>query len=85
MTLRQKNTHENSVELFAFHLGSIALETAVGTTYSVMKLPLVSLTLRVTPRLIVWRRRQAVSVLFEPLDAIEAGRAYGSPYAFGSN
>ena len=55
-------TYVNSDVLVAAHLGSTAFRIAVGTTYSVTKLPLVSLTLRVTPRLMVWRRRQAPSV-----------------------
>ena len=49
---------ENSVLLVApFHLASIALLTGVGTGYSVIKFPLVSLTFLVLPRLIVWRFR----------------------------
>lgn len=57
----------------------MALCTGVGTGYSAMKLPFVSLTLRVTPRLIVWRRLQAVSTPFVLDDVEDRGRAYGSP------
>ena len=57
------------------HFASMALCTGVGTGYSVMKFPLVSLTLRVTPRLMVWRRRQAVSAPFDIDDTVDIGRA----------
>ena len=74
----EKFTYENSVVLVCEYLDSMALCTGVGTGYSVMKFPFVSLTFLVTPRLMVWRRRHAVST---PLvdDAAESGRAYGSP------
>lgn len=49
-----------------------------------MKFPLVSLTLRVTPRLMVWRRLHAVSTPLVDWDITELGRPYGSPYADGS-
>lgn len=67
-------THENSVVFVCEYLASIALYTGVGTGYSVMKLPLVSLTFFVTPRLTVCRLRQAVSTPFEELDTTEFGR-----------
>ena len=82
-----RDTHENSVVLvFEVHLLSMAEYTGVGTGYSVMKLPFVSLTFLVTPRLMVWRRRQAVSTPPVSELADEMGRppAYGSPYASGS-
>lgn len=64
------------------HLLSIALYTGPGTGYSVMKLPCVRCTLRVTPRLMVCRRLHPDSI--PPVDeAIEAGRSY-SPKEFGS-
>jgi hypothetical protein len=56
------------------HLASTALKTGVGTGYWVMKLPLVSWTLRVTPRLIVCRRLQAFSVPPLEEDTVEEGR-----------
>ena len=49
-----------------------------------MKLPLVSLTLRVTPRLIVCRRLQAESTPDVAVETVDSGRAYGSPKALGS-
>lgn len=49
-----------------------------------MKFPLVSLTLRVTPRLMVWRRLHAVSTPLMDWDIAELGRGKGSPYADGS-
>jgi hypothetical protein len=51
--MQESITHENSVVLVCAYLASMALCTGVGTGYSVMKLPFVSLTLRVTPRLMV--------------------------------
>ena len=77
-------TYENSVVFVDFHLASMALVTGVGTGYSAMKLPRVSLTRLVIPRLIVCLRLHAVSVLFEAVDRTDGGRAYGSPYALGS-
>jgi len=66
--------HENSVVFVLDHLDSIALNTGVGTGYSAMKFPLVSFTLRVTPRFIVWRRLQADSTPFVEVDETESGR-----------
>ena len=58
-----EDTHENSVVLvFEVHLLSMAEYTGVGTGYSVMKLPFVSLTFLVTPRLIVCRLLQPLSM-----------------------
>ena len=64
----------------------MALKTGEGTGYSVMKLPLVSLTLRVTPRLIVCRRLHWDSTPADDVEATDRGRAppYGSPYELGS-
>ena len=50
--------HENSVVDFDEYCFSVAFRMAVGTGYSAIKLPLVSLTLRVTPRLIFCLRPQ---------------------------
>lgn len=66
--------YENSVEFVEAYLASMALCTGVGTGYSATKLPLVSLTLRVTPRLIVWRRRHALSTPLVEVDTTDAGR-----------
>ncbi len=68
-------THENSVVWVDAYLASTALNTGVGTAYSAMKFPLVSLTLRVTPRLMVWRRRHALSTPFVDVDMTDGGRA----------
>jgi hypothetical protein len=48
-----EDTNENSVVFVPDHFASMALWTGVGTGYSAMKLPLVSLTLRMTPRLMI--------------------------------
>ena len=56
------------------HLLSIAENTGVGTAYSAMKFPSVSLTLRVTPRLMVCRRLHAVSMPFVDVDTTDSGR-----------
>jgi len=77
-------TYENSVVLVLEYLASVALKTGVGTWYSAMKLPLVSLTLRVTPRLIVCRRLQAESTPDVTVEMVDSGRTYGSPNSFGS-
>lgn len=69
-------TYVNSVVLVAAHFGSTALIMALGTGYSLIKFPAVSLTLRVTPRLMVCRRRQAPSV--ETEDTVDGGRSGGS-------
>ena len=66
------------------YLSSIALYTGDGTGYSVMKLPFVSLTLRVTPRLIVCLLRHPDSIPFVDVDTVDSGRSYGSPKEFGS-
>ena len=65
----------NSVEFVFAHFASTALLTGVGTGYSVMKLPFTSLTLRVTPRLMVCRRRHADSTPEDSDDATDIGRA----------
>lgn len=75
----EDRTYENSDVFVDFHLGSMALITAVGTGYSAMKLPRVSFTRRVIPLLIVCLRLHAESVLFEDVDTMDAGREYGSP------
>ena len=49
-----------------------------------MKLPFVSLTLRVTPRLIVCRRLHAESTPDVAVETVDAGRAEGSPNELGS-
>ena len=77
-------TYENSVVLLFFHFSSIAEKMGVGTGYSEMKLPLVSGTLRVTPRLIVCRLLHADSTPVDAVETVERGRAYGSPNASGS-
>lgn len=68
------------------HLVSIAEKTGVGTGYSVMKFPWVSLTLRVTPRLIVCLRLHAVSTPLVDVDTTESGLStlYGTSYSEGS-
>ena len=62
----------NSVVFVLDHCDAMAEYTGVGTGYSAIKFPCVSLTLRVSPRLIVCLRLQALS---RPLvDADMAGR-----------
>ena len=63
------------------HLASIAEKTGVGTGYSVMKFPLVSLTFRVTPRLMVCRRLHALSTPLVEVDTTDPGLPppYGTP------
>lgn len=85
--LRTGATYENSVLLVDFHLSSTAFKIGVGTGYSAMKLPWVSLTLRVTPRLMVWRRRHALSTPLVDVETTEEGLPgwiCESPYAEGS-
>ena len=53
----------------------MALYTGDGTGYSAMKLPFVSLTLRVTPRLIVCRRLQEDSTPEEAVEMVDMGRS----------
>lgn len=49
-----------------------------------MKFPFVNLTLRVTPRLMVCRRRHPDSIPFVEVETVDNGRSYGSPNALGS-
>ena len=74
------STYENSVLLADVYLDSVAVRMGVGTGYSAIKLPWVSLTFLVTPRLMVWRRRQADSAPVET-EATDWGleSPYGSP------
>ena len=66
-------TYVNSDVLVDDHIGSITLRIGTGTGYSAMKLPLVSLTLRVMPRLMVWRPL-ALLTPFVEVDKADAGR-----------
>lgn len=78
-------THENSVVFVEVYRLSIAEKTGVGTGYSAMKLPCVSLTLRVTPRLIVCRLLQSLSMPLVDVETVEPGRRpYGGAYTSAS-
>ena len=76
-------TYENSVVFVEDHFDSIAEYTGVGTGYSVMKFPWVSLTFLVTPRLMVCLRLHAVSTPLVVFDTIESGLS-GASYREGS-
>jgi hypothetical protein len=67
----RKWAYENSVVFMEDHFDSIAENTGVGTGYSVIKCPWVSLTLRVTPRLIVCLRLHALSVPFVEVEIVD--------------
>lgn len=51
----------------------MAENTGVGTGYSAIKFPCVSLTLRVTPRLIVCRLLHALSMPFVDVETVDIG------------
>ena len=71
MHVLRKWAYENSVVFTEDHFDSIAENTGVGTGYSAMKFPWVSLTLRVTPRLIVCLRLHALSMPFVEAETVD--------------
>ena len=71
---REEYPHENSVVFVDVYFSSIAVKTGVGTQYSAMKFPFVSLTLPVLPRLMVCRRRHMVLMPLVGVDKTESVR-----------